>query len=442
MKYILTLKKGMFLSFALSLALPNTVLEVKANTNEITNEAVSKKTSDIDGHWSEEVFTKWIEEGLLSGFLDGTYRPDATMTRAEYVSILQKIFTLRATQPSPFADVKATAWYYDAVAASYSSDVIGDLVEENFRPDENITRAESAVFAANATGISGGDVSHYTDAMSIPDWAIGAIGGMSGHGFLNGKPNGEFAPNDTLTRAEAVTFLDKIMNQTTTEVVSVESTTKNTYVIEEKGALITNQVLDGNLIISSLIGDGHVTLDNVTVNGNLIIQGGGENSVYIKNTLVTGTTIANKENVLIEYSGNSSTNNIQINKACTLESDNLFSGDVGMVYFPYDLGIKNRTKINMSVDNVVVRDTAYVEINNFVPIVTVRENASGTNIKVGKNGIINNLVCNANVAISGDGEIRELDANADGVTATTTTTIKYTYLGDNVEQVESISIRN
>lgn len=400
-----------------------------------------EQVSDITNHWAEEVITEWIELELLSGFPDGTVRPNDTITRAQFVTMLQNVFILRATAPAEFSDVKPTSWYYDAVAAAYSSGIASGMEDGTFRPDDNVTRAQAAVFGSKVVDITGGTTSHYTDEDSIPTWAVDSIGGMSDKGYLSGMPDGSFAPNEFLTRAQAVSFLDRIVKDMEEDIaVSTESTTEYTYVIEEKGTVISNQEFHGNLIISRALGSGKVTLNNVILNGNLIVQGGGSNEgdVLIKNTEITGTIIMDQEDVSIEFSGETTANNIQINKICTIDSNKDFKGDVGKIYFPYEIDTKQRTKINMSVEQIIANNTVYVELGNFVNRVSFGKNAGNSKFNLTKDGIVNTLVCNSVVTLTGSGEIRVLQANTNGITAASALAIKNTELGSGVEKVAMV----
>lgn len=401
---------------------------------------IAEPESDIEGHWAEDIINEWLEEGLLSGFPDGTIRPDNGVTRAEFVYMLQNVFKLRATAPAEFSDVRPTAWYYDAVAAAFSSGVASGMADGTFKPDDYVTRGQAAVFGFNAMGLSGIGSLNYTDAEDIPDWCNEAIGNLTDHGFLSGMPDGRFAYSNLLTRGEAVSFLDRMRKYNTSqEIVSTESTTEYTYAIEEKNAVITGQELNGDLIITPLIGDNNVTLDNVTVNGNLIIQGGGLESILLKDTTISGTIVVDYENVGIIFSGDTSCEKIQVNTACSLNASNDYNNQIDIIYFPYEINpVKNRTKINIKATQVIANAKVYIELGAFVDKLTFNKASGESKLQLTKTGIINTLICNSRIDITGSGEIRNLQANESGITQASSLSIKNINLATGVDVVDLI----
>jgi len=67
--------------------------------------------NDIRGHWAEEDLNKWMEKGILVGYQDGTIRPDNNITRAEFVTLINKVFGLYELSREQFADVEDSKWY-------------------------------------------------------------------------------------------------------------------------------------------------------------------------------------------------------------------------------------------------------------------------------------------------------------------------------------------
>lgn len=408
---------------------------------EITTEIEEEPYSDIIGHWAEDDINEWLEEGFITGYSDGSMRPDNGITRAEFVSLMQNVFKLRATAPADFSDVKPTAWYYDAVAAAYSSGIASGMVDGTFKPDDYVTRGQASVFGYNAMGTTeGGSIEHYADAEHIPDWCIDSIGHLSDKGFLSGMTDGRFAYSNLLTRAEAVSFLNRIKKSTENqEIVSTESVTEYTYAIEEKNTVITGQELNGDLIITVLIGDNNVTLDGVTVNGNLIIQGGGSDSVLLKDTTITGSIVVDRENTGVVFSGDTSCEKIQVNKACSLTASNDYTGEIGTIYFPYEINpTANRTKINMKAGQIIANAKVYVELGAFVDRITFNKSASESKLQLTKTGVANTVACYSRIDLLGSGEIRNLQANTNGITNASSLAVKNTNLGEGVEYVEMI----
>lgn len=168
--------------------------------------------NDISGHWAENTILKWQKENKIKGYTDGTFRPNQTITRAEFVQLLYSVFPSDAPFLSSFSDVKKQDWYYDAVVSAAGSHIVNGFEDNTFRPHENITRAQAAVMLFHALGLSQNTeaADKLTDADRLPLWAKGAIGAMVALGYLYGYEDGSFLAEKHLTRAEALSMLDRI----------------------------------------------------------------------------------------------------------------------------------------------------------------------------------------------------------------------------------------
>lgn len=113
-------------------------------------QAFAAPATDISGHWAEKVITQWQEKGLISSYEDGTFKPDNSVTRAEFVIMLNKALGFTQKGNVTFSDVSANAWYYDAVAIAVEAGYCAGYEDGTFKPNATITRAEAAVMIAKA----------------------------------------------------------------------------------------------------------------------------------------------------------------------------------------------------------------------------------------------------------------------------------------------------
>jgi len=179
-------------------------------------------SSDVLGHWAEATITKWQNEGRVGGYEDGTFRPDRTITRAEFVRLLNSAAptAFTSTVLIQFNDVKESDWYYADVVKAVRGNVASGFEDGTFRPNETITRMQAAVFICNAKGLTpneaGADV--FTDATSMPSWAKGAVGAAVSAGYMSGYTDGSFGGNKGMTRAEAVSTLDRVLGNRGTNI--------------------------------------------------------------------------------------------------------------------------------------------------------------------------------------------------------------------------------
>ena len=179
---------------------------------------VTEKPSfpDIQDHWGAEYITKAAERGLFTGFEDGTFRPNGTVTRGQFVTVLWRMAGKPApTEPCPFEDVAADAWYADGVAWAHEKGYVNGRTETTFDPDGSISRQEAMkiLFAYNG-GASGEELMFYkiydndfADSGEIADWAKPAMYWGYYNKIINGKTTTTLCPKDTATRAELAKIL-------------------------------------------------------------------------------------------------------------------------------------------------------------------------------------------------------------------------------------------
>ncbi len=151
----------------------------------------------------------------------GNFRPEDNLTRAEIATIISRLlvdekgnflFTEGAPYPTSFSDVKASAWYSSAIGFMESQGIFYGYEDGTFRPDSYVTRAEcAAVFSRFFTVVSGLD-NPFKD-VSSSHWAKEAIINCAAKGYVEGYEDGSFRPNNNITRAEAVTLINRVLGR-------------------------------------------------------------------------------------------------------------------------------------------------------------------------------------------------------------------------------------
>ncbi|HCT64172.1 MAG TPA: hypothetical protein DIC60_02670 [Lachnospiraceae bacterium] len=403
---------------AISMALAASMLVAPVNV-------VLAASTDIHGHWAEKSITEWQDKGLISGYQDGTFKPNGPTTRAEFARIMNQALGLSSKGKVAFSDVSASDWYYNDVAIALGEAYTVGYPDGSFKPNETITRAQAAVFIANAIGASGGSVEDFSDSSDIPAWAKNSVGAIVEKGYMSGYPDGTFNPNAVLTRAEAVSTLNRIMEAGTKET----TVTEKDVVVDKDDTKIENQTIEGNLTISEKVGDGEVYLSNVEIKGDLIIQGGGDDSIYTDNVVVKGKTLLDKQNVRLQVSGETNLSKVEIKKVCNFSSRN-FSGEVGTITITAE--ISDETTIDVPADSLYVNEKANLLIKKAIGEVVVDEDAAGTKLELDKAAKVSTLTVDGKTALSGSGTISILEANVGDITYTSGLTISKTVTASGV----------
>ncbi|HHX92253.1 MAG TPA: hypothetical protein GX688_01285 [Clostridiales bacterium] len=240
---------------------------------------------DTKGHWAEQNIEAAAAQGIIKGYSDGRFKPDARVTRAEFVSMLNRALGNTATTDSGFTDVKSKDWYYFDVQKAVTAGYVDGFNDRRLRPDKNITRQEAAVMLSRLVPTYGysTSLSRYTDYRSVADWASGAMERMSGKGYISGYTDGKIHPLDPLTRAQAAKII--------TEIVSKERIETSDPTVKKDGTKLSGRIYSNNVTIHKDLDDGSVSLDNCVILGKLIVQGGGEESVTVSNSRIVNALV-------------------------------------------------------------------------------------------------------------------------------------------------------
>ncbi|WP_239615574.1 S-layer homology domain-containing protein [Cohnella mopanensis] len=208
-----------FTKFAVLVVDEKTGLPVadQSTSTETTEPTAEVKLSDISGHWAEANIKEAVKQGIVIGYTDGTFKPNATVTRAEFAVMLNNALkpTGQAAELS-FADkAKIGAWAREAIAQAVQANIIKGFTDGTFRPNAELSRAEMAAIVAGALKLTAeaNTATSFVDDKLIPSWAKGAIGALTKLEVMQGKGGNKFDPNATTTRAEAVTVLLKMLAQ-------------------------------------------------------------------------------------------------------------------------------------------------------------------------------------------------------------------------------------
>ncbi|MCU6707819.1 S-layer homology domain-containing protein [Paenibacillus sp. J5C_2022] len=173
---------------------------------------------DTAGHWAIEQMNNAVEQGMIKGYSDGTFKPDRSVSRAEFLVMLYRTWNKGQADVSmkTFADDTAIQdWARDAVYHAATAGWVSGYEDGTFRPNQQISRAEMAVVLARVLSLESvtAEVEEITfsDAADIPKWATGAVLSCVRAGLLQGKGLA-FDPVSATTRAEAITVLLRIQD--------------------------------------------------------------------------------------------------------------------------------------------------------------------------------------------------------------------------------------
>ena len=152
----------------------------------------------------------------IVGYPNGNVEPNGNITRAEVATIFfrlltEEVRTANSTQSNSLSDVTRGQWFNHAVSTLSSMGIVKGHNDGTFAPNAPITRAEFAAIAARFDDKNTDTSSKFTDIAS--HWAKNEIGIAANKGWINGYPDGTFRPNQYITRAEAMTLINRVLNR-------------------------------------------------------------------------------------------------------------------------------------------------------------------------------------------------------------------------------------
>ncbi|WP_162341909.1 S-layer homology domain-containing protein [Paenibacillus paridis] len=172
--------------------------------------------TDISGHWAEKNIKAAAELGFVSGYKNNQFMPNQQVTRAEFAAMLTRALKLPEGSELVFADTaQIPEWAKPYISSAVAAKAVSGYNDNTFRANRTISRAEMAAMVVRAATLysSEGGETGFADESEIAAWAKLYVKSAVDAGIIKGKGDNRFAPNDQLTRAEAVTVLMNVLNK-------------------------------------------------------------------------------------------------------------------------------------------------------------------------------------------------------------------------------------
>lgn len=190
---------------------------------------VRTEFSDSQGHWAAPTIAVLAARRVITGFPDGTFGPETTLTRAQFAKLvvagLEGPGTATQLQPVPpaFTDLRGH-WARGWVAAGFELGLMRGVGGASFAPDQGVSRAEVATVLVRALGwdedaqamsqsIAVAYLAGFTDVASVPEWATAYLALATQRGLLRGYADGSIRPLAPVTRAEAATLIARTLDR-------------------------------------------------------------------------------------------------------------------------------------------------------------------------------------------------------------------------------------
>jgi len=176
-----SLKKKLFVFLAIALFAVLTFSSLTA----------AARYSDIAGHWAAASIEDLSARNILSGYPDGTFRPNGLITRAEMARVMADYLNLTTQARNTFTDMRSSDWYYSAVLRCVQAGVIIGFEDNTFRGGQNLTREQALAMIARSVPLSNAASSNVaiSDVNTISPWARGSVFAMINARYVPGFSN-------------------------------------------------------------------------------------------------------------------------------------------------------------------------------------------------------------------------------------------------------------
>lgn len=219
---------------------------------------------DISEHPDKEYITEYSEAGLVNGYPDGTFRPDALITRAEVTALLDKLqLPERNGKSAIFSDVPKDEWYYDMIYSAIQSGIVSGYEDNTFQPKKNISRYEAISIVSRM--VKDEDISDiqlpYADRNSIPAWANASVKKLYAARVIDSYNGNVINGNAAITRAEMVRMLDKMMRIyafETDQITVVQTPVKDSSDEKKTEAVVQNTTIPHDVL-------GYLTIEAIGI---------------------------------------------------------------------------------------------------------------------------------------------------------------------------------
>ena len=255
--------------------------------------------------WSTNAMTAAVENGILIGMGNNRIEPKRNLKRAEMAATITRAFGASVEKDTSFfEDVKQSDWYSSVISKAYNMQVMQGTSDKSFAPKNSISREEVFLTLARVLFIDSENfniLDKFSDKADIADWSKNAVTGMVEEKYLNGYENGMLIPKGKITREElAQVFYNIFKTYISKEGVYDSVAPEGSVIIRAPGVTLENVTINGDLILADGIGKGDCTLKNVKVNGRIIVRG-GEGTVDFINVTATGKVIVNDVNGTVNF---------------------------------------------------------------------------------------------------------------------------------------------
>lgn len=376
--------------------------------------------------WEDQYIQTLVDWGVMRGDIGGNMAPTRSITRAEFVTMMNRAYGYKKMGGHPFTDVKLTSWYNDDIDIGYNIGYFKGTSPTTASPNDTLTREQAAVLLARNMMLQPtvGETLGFSDSRSLSEWSRGLVGAAAENGIISGYDDGSFQPFRNITRGEVAAMLVRAIGTPIQD--AGDHALGNVYgnvTVNTAGVKLRDGVIAGNLYLTGGIDLGDVLLENVTVLGQIIVSGGGESnssesSVILRNVVADGMIVDSigEQFVTIRAEGNTDIPTTTVRTNAYVDDSSL--PGYGLSYIELDGEDGALYQLAGNIKNVINRTPGsdLQIVQGVADKVTVDEAAKGSSVLVDGDAQVGDLNLDTGTDVTGTGDIKNLNVGAAGST--------------------------
>lgn len=384
--------------------------------------ASAARLTDINGHWAKKYIEYGVDKGYINGYTDGTFKPDGTVTRAEFSKMINNAVKISSRKDSTFSDVSRFDWYYGEVQKAVYAGYVSGYSDGTFRPKNLISRQEAAVILYRISVPTNDtfELRKFTDNSSIADWARDAVSSVAAKGYITGDEKSRFLPAANLTRAQAAKLIY--------EFVENENVYNGDLTVKGGSATFSEILFTDNIVYNSKLSDAEIRFNNCRILGSVTIDGDSvETSFY--STSAVNMNVGGSDNT-VKLDRNSAVSGLtKLSSPAELDGDGFAAVELsgsdlygGTVVLDGNFPVINvnksaiiklsgtADKINVSgKSNLVIQDGNIKELE-------IGSDCAGATVTLSKNVTVDSANVKSKVSFEGTGRIKSAYNAVSGIT--------------------------
>ncbi len=376
-------------------------------------------------HWADEYLNQLVDWGFMRA--DQIGNPDEPINRAQFVAIINRAYGYSEMGPIPFADVPQTEWFYDDISIAYTAGYMAGTSGSTADPYGYLTREMATCILGRNMMMkdSPAESLAFSDSWMVSSWARGLVKTAVDNYVLSGYPDNSFRPQSFVSMGEMAVLVTRCVGTPISE--PGEYTLGDVFdnvTITSSNVTLRDTTISGDLYVSGGVGLGDVKLENVTVLGRIIVSGTGESekgdaSVLLRNVTAQEMLVDNMRDktVTVRAEGLTEIGRTSVRTNAYLEDNT--PDENGLRLITVD-GSGCRLDLAGRVKEVVAQApmTTVQVAKGTVQRLTVDETATNSTVQINRNTEVKELNLDVASSVTGDGDVKQMNINAPGVTST------------------------